>query len=588
MKHIKNILGLVLVFSMILGVMATLSACTTPDTPGGPGGPGDDPGNNNYVDEKVDTSRTQLYVYNFNGGYGSDWLNAVKLRYEELHKDDVYEEGKKGIQIMINAKKESIEGITPQILDNRDEIYFTEYAYYYTLKAEGVLGDITEAVTGDLSIYGDPTGSTIEGKLTDEQKAFYGIDENGETHYYGIPHYSGYQGLTYNVDLFDEKGYYFIDGYDANGTPSSIDDYFIYNSTDKKSAGPDGVYDTYDDGLPATYEEFFILCDYISSGSDTPVAWNGANNRDYLNIFLAALVANNEGLDQMALNYNLGSGSVNQATTLGTIQNGVFVADATPTIITAANSKELFRQKGKYDALNFLETLMNTDAYHNKLAFNSGYSHMNAQEDFLYAGHDGGATAPIAMLLDGIWWEAEAKPYFNEMADSMGESMSKESRRFAYMPLPKVDKASIGKNTLTDHIYSICFMKANVEDWKKPICLDFIKFVHTQESLVEFTQITNTPKAFNYTMTEEDMAEMTYFGRSVMTLKQNSDIVYPFSNAPEYINNQGMFGHSLMYKSAINGTERMWAATAIHEEGVSAEEYFSGMYEYYKNNWNIS
>ncbi len=576
MKTTRRILSLALAAVMLC---LCLCACATPnDTLDG----------EEYLNEKVDTSKTQIYVYSFDGGYGSDWLNAVKIRYEALHANDSYEEGKMGVQIMINAKKESIEGITSQILDNRDEIYFTEYAYYYTLKAAGVLGDITEAVTADLSAYGDPAGSTIEGKLTEEQLAYYGIQENGQTHYYGLPHYSGFEGLIYNVDLFEQKGYYFIDGYDANGTPESIDDYFIYNTTDKKSAGPDGIYDTYDDGLPATYEEFFILCDYISSGSDTPVAWNGANNRDYLNIFMAGMVANNNGKDQMALNYNLGAGAQNQATTLGTIQNGVFVPDAAPTTITAANSAELFRQKAKYDALNFLETLMNTEAYHNKLAFNSGYSHMNAQEDFLYAGHDGGETAPIAMLLDGIWWEAEAKTVFAEMADSMGESMSKENRRFAYMPLPKPDKASIGKNTLTDHIYSLCFMKANVEDWKQPLCIDFIKFVHTQQSLVEFTQVTNTPKAFEYTMTEAEMAKMTYFGRSVITVKQNSDIVYPYSSNPAYINNQGSFGHSLMYKALVNGTERMWAATAIHEEGVSAEDYFSGMYAYYKDNWRVS
>ena len=44
--------------------------------------------------EKIDETRTQLYVYNHFGGYGSDWINAAKARYEELHKNDVYEEGK--------------------------------------------------------------------------------------------------------------------------------------------------------------------------------------------------------------------------------------------------------------------------------------------------------------------------------------------------------------------------------------------------------------------------------------------------------------------------------------------------------------
>ena len=117
-----------------------------------------DPDDENGANEKIDPHRTQLYVYNFYGGYGSDWLSAAKLRYEELHKDDIYEDGKKGIQIYINNQKTAIMGLSGQILDNRDEVYFTEYAYYYTLKNEGVLGDISEAVTKPLEEYGSRRG----------------------------------------------------------------------------------------------------------------------------------------------------------------------------------------------------------------------------------------------------------------------------------------------------------------------------------------------------------------------------------------------------------------------------------------------
>ena len=558
------------------------TACSPvdPNNPDNPGGGGNT--------EKIDTSRTQLYVFNFYGGYGSDWLTAAKARYEELHKDDVYEDGKKGIQIIITSQKTSIEALTPQILDNRDEIYFTEYAYYYTLKAAGVLGDITEAVTADLSSYGDSAGSTIEKKLSAEQKAYYGIAEtDGKTHYYALPHYSGYSGLIYNVELFEDRGYYFIDNPQVSAD-SPIEDYFIYNKDDKRSAGPDGEYNTADDGLPSTYDEFFMLCDYIYSGGETPVVWNGANNKDYINNLLQALVADYEGLDQMMINYTLGGEEGAVATDLGTIQNGRFVEDASDTTIVKSNAYEIFRQAGKYYGLKFVEKLMTTDKYHNDLAFNSGYSHMNAQEDFLYAGNDT-VTDPIAMLCDGIWWEAEATTTFNEMADSKGDAFSKMGRKFAFMPLPKANSGKInGKNTLFDHIYSLCFMKANIADWKKPIAYDFIKFIHSDASLVEYSQITNTPKAFNYNMTAEQMSGMSYFGRSVMELKQKSDVVYPYSTSTVYVNNQSRFGTHSMYYSDVNGTERQWPSTAIGEEGNTAEDYFSGMYSFYKDDWGSS
>lgn len=567
MKRIYRVFALIILVVMLVSLFVACGDPTNTDDP---------------TKEQIDTTRTQLYIYNFNGGYGSDWLVAAKKRYEELHKDDVYEEGKKGVQIMINPQKTSITGYMSNILDNRDEIYFTEYAYYYTLLSEGVLGDITEAVTADLSSLGDAQGSTIESKLTAEQKNYFGITEGNETKYYGLPHYSGYSGLIYNIDLFEDKGYYFLD--DRSDVEVLIDNFVASYPNGKRSAGPDGEYGTSDDGLPATYEDFFMLCEFIASDGNTPVCWTGANYRDYLNNFLQALVADYEGLDNMMLNYTL-SGT---ASDLGTISGSSLVKDSSSTEITAENAYELKRQSGKYYALSFLEKLIKTSDYHNSLAFNNSYSHMNAQEDFLYAGHDGGETKPIAMLCDGVWWQSEAKQTFDDMVASSGAEFSADNRNFGWMPLPKATSDKVGENnTLFDHIYSICFMKANVAEWKKPLALDFIKFVHTDESLVEYTTITNTPKAFNYTLTEAQKAELSPYGRSLMEIKERSDVVYPYSSNTVYQNRQGQFTNVEVLQSLVSGTQYTWPAEALHDGNVTSSAYFSGMYDYYKKNWKV-
>ncbi len=527
------------------------------------------------LNEKVDESRTQLYVFNFAGGYGVDWLVAAKLRFEELHKDDVLETGKKGVQIIINNEKKQGSELDAQILDNRDEIYFTEHASYYTLKSLGVLADISDAVTGDLSVYGDAAGSTIEGKLSEAQKEYFDIDGK----YYGVPHYAGYSGLVYNVDLFNEKGYYFKNNY---GTPSQIEDYFIYSNSDTKSTGPDGQLGTDDDGLPATYEEFFILCKYIQQSGDTPIIWNGAGHTTYVNNLIDALSADHEGYEQKMLNYTL-SGT---ATTLGTIQNGKFVLDSQPTDI-ASNPLEIFRQEGKYNGLEFVEQIISNKYYYESAgsgSFNSATSHMDAQDLFLLSGHDG-ENKPIAMLCEGIWWESEATNTFNEMVSGMGEEYSKTNRNFALMPMPKADEDHLGKSTLLDNIYSICFMKANIAEYKRGIAIEFIKFVNSDVSLKEFTTITNTPKALNYTMTDAEMAQMSLFGRSVMKLKQSSDIVYPVSSNPIFVNNQGQFDTHSMYWSIVSGSEKQFASGAFHDFGITAEQYFTGMLDCYKVQW---
>ena len=563
-KYLNRIVALLLALVLSLSMVAC----------GGNGGSGEAGGNN----ESVDAERTQLYVFNFAGGYGVEWLKLVMDRYEELHKDNVYEEGKKGIQIIINNEKKLATELEDQILNNRDEVYFTESAYYYSLLNKGVLGDITEAVTGDMAAYGDPAGTTLLDKMYAEQKSYLGVEEDGQTKYYAIPHYASYTSLMYNVDLFEKEKYYFAkDVVD----PQATEDYFIVRSTDEKSAGPDGQYGTADDGLPATFEEFFILCDYIASNGHTPVNWNGSHRDTYLGNLMQAMVANVEGLDQTMLNFTMNGIAEN----LGTATAGGFTADAEPTTITAANGYEMLRSKGRYYALSFINGLVSNENYYNELGFNSAYSHMNSQEDFLYAGNDGGQTAPIAMLVEGTWWENEAESTYKDMVDAMGDDFSQENRRFAIMPLPKINAEEVGKNTLCENSYSLCFMKANIADWKKPIALDFIKFANSNQALVEFSQMTNTPKALKYEMTAEQMNGMTYFGRSIMELQSNSDIVFPYSSEPIYVNQAGSFAMVDMWDSAVGAEYYGSPSVPLRKGQVSVADYFSGLKSYYENIW---
>lgn len=530
--------------------------------------------------EQINTSKTQLYINNYGGGYSSAWLRAAKERFEDLHKDDVWEKGKKGVQIYVTSPKSAV--TSAGIRNNRDEVYFSEYAYYRSLKSDGVLLDITDAVKADLEDYGDEAGKTIESKMTAQQQVFFGITENGSAHYYGLPHYAGYTGITYNVDLFDEKGYYFVDGYETKSKK-----FLFYYNNAEKSVGPDGVKGTSDDGLPETYDDFFILLQQMQSDGVVPISWNGKHNATYLNYLLQSLVADYEGLDQMMLNYTFDG----NATDLGTIQGGRFVKDAAPTKIEAANGYDVYRQQGKYEALEFLRKLVvkSNNDYHHELAFNGGYSHMDAQRDYLYADIDG-VTAPIGMLVDGIWWQSEATATFNTMSKQYGEEYSKENRNFAFMPLPKAtrEKADVNKTngkdakklTLYDHIYSMCFIKGNIAEWKKPLALDFLKFVHTDESLVEFTTVTNAPKAFTYELTNEQLAKLSPFGRSVLELQSKADIVYPFSTSPLYVNRQSQFttGSSYRYDE-----RNQYPATYMREYNVTAADYFNKMSSYYRN-----
>ena len=450
-----------------------------------------------------------------------------------------------------------------------------------------------------MSAYGDAQGVSIESKLTKEQKEYLGVQKDGAVRYYGIPHYAGYTGLTYNVDLFETNNYYYLNGHPEvpdvqdfdtfeNELGTSISDYFVLTKDEKRSAGPNGEYGDYDDGLPATYAEFYFLCERISRDNGViPVLWNGKNNADYLGGLMHALVTNYEGLEQMMLHYNFDGTAVD----LGTIQDGKFVEDETDTVITSENGYELSRQAGKYYALEFLETIISNPSYwysKQEKAFNTAYTHLNAQRDFINGGIDG-KTSSMAMLVDGCWWQSEAKQSFTDMVNSKGEQYSQENRNFAFMPLPKANADKLDeKNVLNDHIYSMCFMKSNVAEWKKPLALDFIKFCYSDESLVEFTTTTNAVKALDYKLDADALEQMTPYGRSLVEVKENSTVVYPYSSNEFFLNKQSSFTMFQLYKSEISaGYEEQYYATAKRIYSTSAEDYFSGLHKYWSRTWSL-
>ena len=114
--------------------------------------------------QKVDTTKSQLYVQNFKGGFGSDWLYAVASRFEELYKDEEFESGKKGVQIMISPAK--VDGLTllSSINASNSEMFFNESVYYYDYLAKDVLLDITDAMTTPLTEFGED--ESIVDKMT--------------------------------------------------------------------------------------------------------------------------------------------------------------------------------------------------------------------------------------------------------------------------------------------------------------------------------------------------------------------------------------------------------------------------------------
>ena len=526
------------------------------------------------------TNPYALKVFNFNGGYGSEWLSALEKRYEaEKAGKTITIDGKTydGIDVQIDAVKKVMKEMAGTYNFATNHVYFHEDVWYTTYLRNGnTFADMTEALTTDNPY--EP-GTTLESKLSAEQKAYFNVDGK----YYGIPHYAGYVGVNYDIDLFEEKGYYLKDGYSYNGDTATLAACFT-NVAAEKTAGPDGKKGTDDDGLPTTYDEFFMLCGWITQNGDTPITWDNGNRQKYLNWFISSLAASYEGLEQTNLNYTFSG----MAKNLVSVANDGTVTKLPETEISSENGYELAKQAGKYYGLTFIEQLAKNDWYYSP----AGLTNTDAQDKFI----QGIGETYVAMLMDGVWWENEADSTFT--SEELAGMPSRKDRNYGFMPLPAAtnEKASeranalnAGKNgyTLLDTHNSLCFIGKGLSEDARKLAIDFIQFAYTDNSLAEFSVTTDTTKALKYTMSDADKAKMSAYGRSIINMQERADVVYSFSREKFYQDNEASLAdYDAAFRAEVDGNTVSVPLDSF-VGGKSVKTYFDGLYTYRKNTlWN--
>ena len=131
------------------------------------------------------------------------------------------------------------------------------------------------------------------------------------------------------------------------------------------------------------------------------------------------------------------------------------------------------------------------------------------------------------------------------------------------------------------------FVKSTLAENKKDIVGKFIRFIHSDKMLSEFTRITSAAKALDYQVTAEDEAQMTTYAKNLWTQRKNANaIIYPISNASLFANNQGNFDRSSINGVRIGGKDYENAAQAFHEiPTLTAQAAFEGMLSYMSDSW---
>ncbi len=498
--------------------------------------------------------KTTISVATYNGGIGKAWLEDAAKRFMAEYEGKSFESGKRGVAVEV---KDSHAGT--MLTSLKEDVYLTEAVDYFKLVEDGWVADISDVVTGSVG-FGE-TGS-IEDKLDGAMQSFL-TAKGGK--YYGLPFYEGIYGFVYDVDMFEAQGWFF----DENGN---------FTSTNK-SVGLDGVAGTYDDGAPRTYAQFKQLVDKIRNDGVTPFTYATESTTYFVNT-LANYWADYEGKNKMQVNWSH-SGTVDVVSSF----NGDVPVTNTATI-NSTNIKELQKQPGKYYALKFLKDVILS----NEANCQSSVTFRDAQYRLISSYLNGSIqTNPVAMVIDGAWFENESDIAGNfntaKYIDSAWDGGDyKKQRKFAFMPIPMVSESEgEHKQTIVSSNDSLCFVNAGTTGAKLEVAKEFVKFLHTDAELANFTAKTSVTRPFFYSV--DDVEEsMSYFGKSLMQLKSSSNIVYPYSSAQTYVENSAsyMLG-AWAWKSKIGGTgvsvENPFNYFRLTENASkTAMDYFQGLY----------
>lgn len=504
-------------------------------------------GNGNIGKDEDSSKITQISFRQWGGTASStDWLQQAADRFAAEKANEPYESGKKGVKVEISTNKDS--DYTSSIPDY-DILMDENEANIYDMQTRGYLADIDDLVKG--------LQSKIEPQLLPKLK---GADGK----YYGLPHYSYDISISYNVDLFKTENLYIaapgeesVVNYKSSLLPaSSAGVNFVFNENTKKSCGPNGIPNDYDDGLPSSLEEFIVLCDYIKNKKQiNPFAISditgGAN---YAFMLIESLWAGMVGTDAMkatTCNFTDAEVEVVKEGALsydGTLLNtGIKMPQTETVVLSDDNGYRMYDMSARYYALSFLELAKNKGWFKNQQMTNT-----KAQEFFVLGNYNANDNDRCAMLVDSTFWYGESVSG-GTLTKYKSLSGGKEAN-VSMMPMPvqltgQVTEGNGKKPTVIDTSATV-FVNKRVEknEGLFRAVKEFIEFLYSDAELKAFTETSKLTMNLKY---DYDKSSLGNFYAGVLEIeKAAGDKVYAASDNIKYSKNRSSF--SLIWGGKLN------------------------------------
>ncbi|MBQ4269711.1 MAG: extracellular solute-binding protein [Clostridia bacterium] len=461
--------------------------------------------------EKIDPNRTQLYVNVRNCGIGTEFAYNLKSAYEAKNPK---------VQVMITTD-DTLDDEGLQSLKTNDDVDVI-FAPNYILNDFVSVNNGTSEYFADITdIVTDGGNQSIMSKMYKDEKEYHNVGTESAPKFFSLPWYVSYHGTVYDVDLFEEKNFYNIDGYTGIDCVEGTEDDFW---------GPDGKENTYDDGLPGTWEDMKILMDEMVAANVTPFTWT--SYKGYSDAWLCSVWANYEGAANYAL---LGDfeGTYTYSQDTDWLSGGVAGSNGGKELsVTTASGYTMAFQNGKKAALEVAEYIVTNNLY-SAQAIGSTQNHYEAQTEYLTSvelSKKNSNVQRIAFLMEGNWWENEAKETFKDMEVAYHEKYAYGTRRFGYFPWPKF----LGSSDIPDQVNLQTTLMGGTVEPRTNVCAinkispnleiakDFVKFAYSDEGNASFTTSCGVLRPFDYELTTEQLNSLTYYQQSLYKLSRET------------------------------------------------------------------
>lgn len=478
-------------------------------------------------------NKYKVFISVFNGGHGVAWAEKAAEDFNatsEYYKIEIVPEKSGGADVIAD-----VESGSPSA-----SAYFSCDVQFQQAIYQDLFVDLSPILAKKVD---GEDGMTVGEKMKNKELWMEAASKYG-TGCYMLPYSDSFMGLVYDHDLFTERQWL---NFAANsdevksaltaqgitfreqGTrlvfvSGEVNNYYQENDF-ILTAGKDGRYGTYDDGQPETIQEWETMLNKISiRDGEKAFIWSG-KNAPYLDEIFSAVFAQYVGKDAFDTYFDFDSDG-----------ESLPMADGSSKIITVDNGYDVYEMKGIYETFDFMNTYLNNKTeYVHPASLLPETSHEDAQNLFLLGYKDEPNNPQGAMLVEGVWWENEAKPMFETLSSQGDIDRGYGQRDYRFMLLPEMDGQKGADGNGNGSVFAVRETGAIVvpkvaDEDKMNVALEFIAFTMKDEYMRMFTKASGALRPYYYSLTEEDFTAMTPFQRTIYDIyndEENILIVRP-------------------------------------------------------------